>query len=141
VPPGYRAVTQPRRGLVIAGSIVTGVLWGFSVMGAVGDDFNHKSGALLVPVLGPWLMLALGGAKDRPCRVSEYSYYDSDCGNEAGLRSMLVLDGLGQLAGATMFTLGFALPRTRLVRKDVTLSMTPMPVGNFGYGLGAVGTF
>jgi hypothetical protein len=143
VPPGYRVVRQSRRGLVIAGSIVGGIAYGFSITGAVSDDFNHKSGSLLVPVLGPWLMLALGGAKDK---CSGYSNYDSMTGemttcSNSGLRSMLVLDGLAQLAGATMLTIGIAYPKTRLVRKDVTISMAPIPVGKGGYGLGAVGSF
>jgi hypothetical protein len=142
VPPGYRVVKQSRRGLVIAGSIVGGISYGFSIMGAVEDDFNHSSGALLVPVLGPWIMLAAGGAKNG-CTASststyDYSYCDPD---KSSLRAMLVLDGLTQAAGAAMFTIGLAYPRTRLVRNDVTVSMAPMPFGRDGYGIGAVGQF
>jgi hypothetical protein len=143
VPAGYRLRHQPRRGLLIAGSIVTGVPWVFSVTGAVGNDFEDKSGFLLVPAIGPWLMLAAGGAKDEACpeRVTGEDYVYCGSANRSGLRAMLVLDGLAQTAGAVMFTLGIAYPRKRLVRSDVTVSVLPAPVGRDGYGLGAIGTF
>lgn len=137
IPPGYRVVRQSRRGLVIAGSIVGGIAYGFSITGAVGADFDNKSGSLLVPVLGPWIMLALGGASDK-CQSGSYGSY---CETNSGLRSMLVLDGLMQVAGATMLAVGIGLPRTRLVRRDVTVSMAPMSLGRDGYGVGAVGQF
>jgi hypothetical protein len=141
VPLGYRVVKQTRRGLVIAGSIVGGIAYGFSIVGATSDDFNHKSGSLLVPVLGPWIMLALGGAKDVPSTGYCFDTSSSSCGSRSGLRGVLVLDGLMQGAGAAMLIVGIAVPKTRLVRKDVTLSMLPMPLGKDGYGLGAVGQF
>lgn len=144
VPAGYRVIQEPRRGLVIAGSIVLGISYGLSVVGAVGADFDDKSGTLMVPVLGPWLMLALGGAKDRSCEridgmvtISSSNY----CGDRSGLRAMLTLDGLTQAAGAIMLTTGFALPRTRLVRNNFEVSLTPMPLARDGYGIGAIGRF
>jgi hypothetical protein len=139
VPEGYRVVKQARRGLVIAGSIVGGIAYGLSITGATSADFDNKSGSLLVPVLGPWIMLALGGAKDEPC--SSAYYISSSCGDRSGLRGALVLDGLMQGAGAAMLIAGIAVPRARLVRKDVTVSMLPMTLGKDGYGLGAVGQF
>ena len=87
-------------------------------------------------------MLALGGAKDEPNR-SGYCYDTSSsaCGSHSSLRGALVLDGLMQGAGAAMLIVGIAVPKTRLVRRDVTVSMLPMPLGKDGYGLGAVGQF
>ena len=49
-----------------------------------------------------------------------------------------MLDGLVQTAGAMMFVSGFAFPRTRLVRQDVTLSLLPTTLGRDGYGIGAI---
>jgi hypothetical protein len=46
-----------------------------------------------------------------------------------------------QAAGATMLAFGLAMPTTRLIRKDVTVSFAPMPLGKTGYGLGAIGQF
>ncbi|HET9955833.1 MAG TPA: hypothetical protein VFQ61_15085 [Polyangiaceae bacterium] len=137
IPPGYRVVKQTRRGLIIAGSIVTGVPWTFSVMGAVGADYDNHSGFLLVPGLGPWLMLAAGGGKDK-CNT-DYDY--RVCENRAGLRAVLVLDGLVQTAGVAMFVAGVAVPKLRLVRNDVTVSMLPTQLGRDGYGLTAIGSF
>jgi hypothetical protein len=123
IPPGYHVIEQNRRGLIIAGSIVTGVPWIFSVTAAVAADFDNKSGFLLIPALGPWLMLAAGG------------------GDNSGVRSILTLDGLIQTGGAVMFVSGFMFPKKRLLRDDVTVGMVPMTVGRDGHGLGVVGTF
>jgi hypothetical protein len=140
IPQGYRLREQPRRGLVIGGSLMTGVPWVFSVTGAVGADFEDNSGFLLLPAVGPWLMLATGGAKDRDCPST--SSIDDYCdGDRSALRSILVLDGLVQTGGTIMFILGLKYPRKRLVRDDVTVSLAPTPLGRDGYGLGALGTF
>jgi hypothetical protein len=138
IPPGYRVVERSRRGLIIAGLITTGVAWSFSVTAAVGADYEDNSGFLLLPVLGPWLMLATGGADDPPCTA------DGDvefCESNSGLRAILVLDGLVQTAGGVMFVLGIANPVKRLVREDVSFRVVPMKVGKTGTGLGVVGTF
>ena len=136
IPDGYRLRSQPRRGLIVAGSIVTGVPWVLSVTSAVGADFDDKSGFLLVPVVGPWLMLLAGGASDSPCEQTIGCVQEN-----SAEREMIVCDGLLQTAGAAMFVAGIAFPRKRLVRNDVTVSLVPAQLGRDGYGLGAVGTF
>lgn len=135
IPPGYKLRQEKRRGLIIAGSIVTGVPWVISLTAAVAADYDHKSGFLLVPALGPWLMLAAGGASDEHCSTELCD--DS----RSGLRATLVFDGLMQTAGAAMFAAGFLLPRQRLVRQDVTIGFVPTTLAPGAYGLGAVGTF
>ena len=137
IPPGYRLREQKRRGLIIAGSIVTGIPWMISLTAATGADFENKSGYLIVPGIGPWLMLLAGGASDRSCGSDSVLCEES----RAGLRAALVLDGLVQSAGAAMFAAGFLFPRQRLVRQDVTVSIAPTTVAPGAYGLGAVGTF
>jgi hypothetical protein len=139
IPAGYHLSTKPRTGLIVAGSIMTGVPWIFSVTAATASDFDDKTGFLLVPGIGPWLMLMAGGAKNRTCDTTSTDYcYNTDRSSE---RSVLVLDGLLQSAGATMFILGYAVPKTRLIRNDVTVSVLPTTMGADGYGVGAVGTF
>jgi hypothetical protein len=146
IPDGYRVVKESRRGLVVAGSVVGGIGWGLAITGAVAGDFEKKSGALLAPVVGPWLMLAMGGAKDQ-CTTQTYSNGAggtsswSDCEDNSSLRAMLVLDGMMQVAGAAMLTAGIAFPKMRLVRKDVTVAMAPLRLGRDGYGVGAMGSF
>lgn len=139
IPPGYRLREQNRRGLIIAGSIVTGIPWIISVTAATGADFENKSGYLLVPGIGPWLMLLAGGASDRSCDdTSGYTLCET---SRAGLRAVLVFDGLVQSAGAAMFASGFLFPRQRLVRQDLTVSIAPTTLAPGAYGVGAVGTF
>jgi hypothetical protein len=98
-------------------------------MVAVASDYENETGFLLIPALGPWLMLATGGASDESCSSSD------------DLCSILVFDGLVQTAGAAMFVAGLAIPRKRLVRSDVSIGFVPTPLGRDGYGLAAVGTF
>lgn len=138
IPPGYRLSERPRRGLIIAGSIVTGVPWLFSVTGAVAADFDDKSGFLLIPALGPWLTLAAGGGKDERCADDGLHSCDPD---RAGLRAVLVLDALVQSAGAAMFIVGIATKSKRLVRTAPYANVVPLRFGEAGYGLGLRGAF
>lgn len=140
IPPGYRVVKQKRRGLIIAGSIVTGVPWVLGVTAAAGNDFRDNTGLLLIPVLGPWALLATDTARDGSCSSTSTTAEVCTAG-KAGVRGVLVLDGIVQLAGGTMFAAGMFFPRLRLVRKDVTVSVVPTSFGHGGYGLGAAGRF
>jgi hypothetical protein len=141
IPPGFRLVEKPRRGFIIAGSVVTGVLWALSTVGAVAADFEDHSGWLVVPGAGPWLMLLAGGARDHCQNVTYGTTTTSSCASNSGLRATLTLDGIGQTAGAILFISGFAFPTKRLIRQDVTVSVLPTRVGRDGYGLGVVGAF
>jgi hypothetical protein len=135
IPPGYHVVSQKKRGLIIAGSIVTGVPWVFGVMGAVGSNFDNNSGLLLIPVVGPWAMLATNAT--RSCSSSDPLCSDS----KAGMNAVLVFDGIVQTAGGIMFAVGMFSPRLRLIRNDVVVSVLPTSFGQGRYGLGAIGTF
>jgi hypothetical protein len=137
IPPGYRVVRQVRRGLIIPGAIVTGVLWSISLTGAVAADWDNSSGFLIIPGLGPWLMLVAGGARNH-CSQSQYSY--SYCDDNSGLRSVLVLDALGQTAGMALLVSGLAFQRVRVLRDDVVVSLAPMARPGT-HGLSLVGTF
>jgi hypothetical protein len=109
----------------------------FSTTSAVGADFDDHSGWLVVPGIGPWLMLLAGGARDDCSSSGTYSY----CESNSALRAVLTLDGIGQTAGLVMFISGLAFPTKRLIRQDVTVSLLPTRVGRDGYGLGVVGAF
>jgi hypothetical protein len=141
VPPGYRLVKRKRRGLIIAGSITAGVPWIIGVSAAVSNDFQDNTGLLVIPVIGPWALLATDSVRDKNCAQS--SPYSSDVctSSHAALRGTLVFDGLVQLAGASMFAAGMFFPRVRLVRNDVVVSVVPTTYGHGGYGLGAIGRF
>lgn len=139
IPAGYRLVKQRRRGLIIAGAITTGVPWSFGVIAAVSNDFRDNTGLLLIPVVGPWALLATNTARDQSCSATET--VDVCTASKAGVRGVLVFDGLVQLAGGTMFAVGMFFPRSRLVRKDVVVGFVPTTFGRGAYGLGAVGSF
>jgi hypothetical protein len=135
IPPGYRVVEQPRRGLVIAGSIVTGVPWMIGVTVATANDFSGGSGLLLLPVLGPWLALTTDFAHDQ-CDPT-----GNNCSGRSDQRGLLVFDGLMQAGGATMFAFAFLSPRMRLVQQTTGVNLLPTRLGREGYGLSAFGTF
>ncbi|MES1184872.1 MAG: hypothetical protein ABUL60_13745 [Myxococcales bacterium] len=137
IPAGYQVRQEIRRGPVIAGAIVMGVPWTFSVIGASAADFEDMSGFLLLPGVGPWLMLLAGGANDVDCGLRD----DFCARDRSGLRGVLLLDGMVQSAGAVMLTIGLLYPRGYLVPNVVGVSIVPTQVGPHGYGLGAVGTF
>lgn len=128
IPPGYRLRKQRRRGLIIAGSIVTGVPWVLGVTAATAANFGDNSGLLLLPVLGPWLMLGTNDVR-------------RSGGDRAAERGVLVFDGLMQAGGAAMFLAGMFVPRVRLVRSDIVVGVAPLELGRGAHGVGAVGTF
>lgn len=140
IPPGYRVRTQPRRGLVITGAALGGAAYGFAVMGAVDTGFEDKSGFLLIPLVGPWLMLATGGAQDETCPADADECEDE---NNQVERAVLVLDGLAQATGVTLLALGFAFPRQRLelAGLDVEVELRPTALGHHGHGVAFVGAF
>lgn len=125
----YEPQTHPRWGLVITGGVLLSAGYGFAVMGAVDAKLNGKGGFLFIPVLGPWLTLAAGGAED------------GESGSDPGVRFTLGLDGVVQAAGALMLTAGIVFPRRRLAPTDMSLSVQPVAFGNRGYGAGVIGAF
>jgi hypothetical protein len=124
VPPGYHVSTRIRRGPVIAGAIVFGVLYGLSTLvAAEASDGSDKETALFVPALGPFIQM--GSTHD------------------GGSLWLLAVDGLAQTAGLAMFVYGIASPKTVLVRNDLGFHVAPRPMtfGRTGGGMGLVGSF
>jgi hypothetical protein len=130
IPPGYRLEESPRKGLVIAGSIVFGTFYGLTLLGASESNFDDGTGYLAIPVLGPVLY-----ARHTDCEG------DTDyCTDEVG-DFFLTLDALGQATGAALFTLGMVFPKKRLV-KDERFSVQIAPhASRSGAGAVAFGTF
>lgn len=111
IPNGYRLDSRINRGLLGAGAGVFGGLWFLSaVVGLQGDEdtFVGDGGwaALYVPLFGPFIAID--------------TLRSSDAGTV-----LLMIDGLGQLGGATMLTLSFILKSKRLVREDLSVSVAP----------------
>lgn len=117
VPQGYRVETSSRKGLIIGGAVTFGVFYLLSVMtGALAQAIDKADGGsgdewvpMYIPVVGPFVTIGTAKAKN------------------AGIVSLAVL-GVAQTGGATMFVLGFVLPKTELVRNDIGGSL---PRGTF----------
>jgi hypothetical protein len=106
---------------------------------------------LYAPVFGPFVNLA---ARNDDCNPNTSSGSASNfvcTTNDSSTRFFLMLDGLMQTAGATMFILGLALPQTLLVRDDAPYTgqnrshfawtVSPYAMGRSGYGMGVTGIF
>jgi hypothetical protein len=120
VPPGYRPVSRARRGLLITGASILGSLYMLAVL-AGGTDKSLTP--LYVPVFGPFLQIATG--------------HDSG----SGANGVLVLDGLGQTAGAVMLLIAATTTKTVLVRNDLAEVRIAPTVTKTGSGIGLVGRF
>jgi hypothetical protein len=131
IPRGYHPVKRARTGAIVAGAVTFGSLYMISLLLAAGStdsanqlqQTNHESG-LYVPVVGPFITM---------------TQTSTTSGNMA-----LLLDGLGQTAGAVLLIWGLTSPQTLLIRNDYTRPVIlpqPMMVGKSGYGVGVVGVF
>jgi hypothetical protein len=149
IPQGYHVETRARKGLVISGSIVFGVPYLLSMSVAASSHYQPDRW-LYAPVVGPFINLATRADDCNPNGTSGTSS-QFNCSDDSGVRFFLMMDGLMQVAGATMFVLGLALPTTLLVRDDapyvgkkgnqLAVTVQPYATGRSGYGLGVVGIF
>jgi hypothetical protein len=136
VPQGYMIRKEARPGLITAGTIVLLIPYSLSLVavssssGSSDRESDHM-GWLIVPALGPWLSLA-----QRNCSSYKYVEDRDGCG---AVNAFLLLDGLVQMAGATLITVGVAARKNVLVKK-ATWTVAPSHVQT-GYGLIARGTF
>lgn len=129
VPTGYHVETRRRRGLVTAGAVTlgTGYLAAIAFLAVDG----RVGGAAVVPVLGPFISAATTDLSDAA--------------------PIMVADGIVQLAGATMLTIGIFATRKVLLPgaagtdafvpqfvKNATIAVAPI---HNGWALGAGGIF
>ncbi|WP_437790643.1 hypothetical protein [Sorangium sp. So ce693] len=125
--PGYHPETRVRKGLVISGAIVFGTVYLFTAIGGGDAVYRGSPGyaALFAPCAGPFITLATTRQDD--------------------LETMaLVLDGLVQITGAALLVPGLLVPRSVLVRDDVSQPFVlpaPVALGPSSAGLGLVGRF
>ena len=137
IPVGYRPVEEPRRGLVIAGFIVTSIAYGIGVMAALANDFDNSSIYMIIPFAGPWL--TMGRREYGDC---------SDSGSDDSLRCVgdvfvvmgLITDGAIQAIGGSLLLAGYASSYTKLVRSDLAWTFGPRRMGS-GYGFAARRSF
>ena len=141
MPAGYHVEERPRRGLVIAGTIVLAVPYGLGLAVAGGQNFPNSSGWLIVPGIGPWLTLL---TRHKSGNCSDNSTFNDcvDTSVDDTTRTFLIIDGLMQTGGAVMLIAGIAAPKKVIARDFVgNLHLTPSTIGRSGYGAFLTGTF
>ncbi len=135
IPPGYYLDESIYRGPTIAGAILVGAPYAFGLALAAGFNFTNQSGWLALPALGPFITAA---ARHNTCPQNSIDTYNS-CSDDSVLRSMLVLDGITQTAGAILFIWGVSSHHKRLLLENsANIVIAPTRVGS-GYGLGVAG--
>jgi hypothetical protein len=141
-PPGYHVEDRPRTGLVVAGAIIGGIPYFFSVMAASAANQANETGWLFVPVVGPWMTLGQRNYAtcNTPDNGSQSTSQSLACVGDIFAVMGLITDGVLQATGATLLLVGVAAGRPALVRDDEAVRVTPMRIGS-GYGAGLAGTF
>lgn len=139
-PPGYHVEEKPRTGLVIAGAVVAGVPYFFSVVAAGAAQSNNASGGLYVPVAGPWLTMGQRRYGCNPDQTNSSTGQNLQCVADVFVVMGLIADGVLQATGATLLIIGLAATKSELVRDNQSIRVAPMRVGT-GYGAGVLGRF
>jgi hypothetical protein len=128
---GYHEESRPRTGLVIAGAATFGAAYLLAVLTAAAytceldpmmpSSCGGPDARLYIPFAGPFLQMSTSSV--------------STFGNV-----LFATNGLAQVAGAGMFTLGLAWHETRLVRDvPVSFRLAPLRLGASGMGIGLSG--
>jgi hypothetical protein len=101
-----------RSGIAIAGASLFGGAYLISATGATtAVESTPEVAYFYIPVAGPFVMIGvINGGRKNP---------DSGSTGEGILTAIVVVDGLIQAIGATMFIVGVASDRKLLVRNDV----------------------
>jgi hypothetical protein len=126
VPAGYHVVGRARKGPIVGGAVTFGVLYFFSILAAAASaDANHgnsNAAALYIPAVGPFLQATQSDSQSS--------------------KVTLVADGIGQTVGLALLIYGLTSPKNVLVRNDYAkATITPMRMGQSGFGLGLSGSF
>ncbi|HZO15201.1 MAG TPA: hypothetical protein VFB62_18130 [Polyangiaceae bacterium] len=133
---GYRTETEPRVGMIVAGSVLFGVgyLAPLSIVAAA--EFPNESIWMAVPVAGPFITMARMDWNEW-CSDEQPECTGKGFANAfAGIG--LVLTGLMQAGGATLLIVGAATPNERVVP---VYAVTPTPMGEDGAGIAVTGRF
>jgi hypothetical protein len=129
--------SPPNRPLLASGLIAFGGAYIPSVIVAAANN-NPYDNHLYIPVVGPWLDLG-----DRPpCG----GVFQTSCGTETAFKTLLVISGVFQGAGAVATVLGLVMPERRstvvAAKADrPSVHIMPAQVSRDGYGVAAFGNF
>ena len=140
-PPGYIERTRVNTPLVVSGAVTFSVTYIASLAIAGRQKFKNGTGALAVPLLGPWLAIA-GRNINCDITVDETTGVDgidedieestddaAKCfAKEAGTIAVMTGMGIGQIIGASLLLAGILDRRHYYLRADLgPVSFTPHP--------------
>ncbi len=116
---------RPNLALIIPGAVLLGVGWITNIIvglpagddpfraGGAGEEWTAFRACSIIPVVGPWIQLAV-----------QPTHFDQDSWG-----MYLIIDGLLQTAGLTLLVVGIATPRreSRYARRgnEIDLAITP----------------
>ncbi len=129
-----------RRALLVSGLTAWGAAYcivAVVAFSALCTDHPNATGWLLVPLVGPWMTLALR----HPCREAgaDASFGCCDGVFCTSAVALLIGDGLLQAAGAALTTVALVLPRDRALARTTPM-IAPYALPN-GAGVLMAGTF
>jgi hypothetical protein len=135
---GYHVEERPKRGLVVAGYIDTGIPYGLGVLVSGAKRFENEMQWMLLPFAGPWLTFAF---RERACNEIGETAFDSwNCVSDRMAEWLLIADGIVQAVGGTFLVIGYTSTSPYAVRDDsAKIHWAPAPIGN-GYGVSAWGS-
>jgi len=139
IPPGYRLESSGGGGLIAAGLVMGGAVYGAGLVIAANAGFKNGTGWLVLPIVGPWAAI---GARKIPCTSETVNLECIDAaGDELRAVAYLTADGLFQAIGLTLLLAGASAREHQLVRNDIAGVKFFPHYGKNGLGLDAVGTF
>jgi hypothetical protein len=123
VPAGYHVVTRPRIGLVIGGAVTLGVFYMLSV--SAGTRTSGAEGHwLAVPLIGPF---GAAGAHEDACEKKRGTEAYIGCIDVAP--TFEIVDGLGQIVGASLLFAGL------ISRKSILVPDAPYRAGGVSFAV------
>ncbi|MET0591589.1 MAG: hypothetical protein ABW133_02745 [Polyangiaceae bacterium] len=135
-PPGYHYDESPRKGLIVAGALTFGIPYLISL--TIGGASRHEADRwLMLPVVGPIGTLTYGM---RGCDRDDPAL---DCTGNILIVVGLAFDLAAQMAGATLFTMGYVFPKKQWVsdayatnRSSPSFAWTVVPRADRANGIG-----
>jgi hypothetical protein len=128
-PPGYVEKSKWNVALLAGGGLVLAVTYGTAIGYGASQNFENGLGALGVPVLGPWMAM---GQRDFTCDIEQPTLGSTPddidrsqakaqacIANQTATAGFLVGLGVGQLVGASLFTVGLLDHKRQWVRMDL----------------------